>query len=106
MARDGTKTGGRTKGSINKKTAEELDRAGRVLELIESKYLKSDIAKLSPHQRMVLYSDMMEYKAPKLQRTTHVGDEENPIAHKFSLDNLENIPTETLLKILDGRTPK
>lgn len=70
MARNGTKTGGRKKGSINRKTAEEMDRAGRVLDLIESKYLEKDIKDLSAHQRMMLYSDMMEYKAPKLSRQT------------------------------------
>jgi Cdc6-like AAA superfamily ATPase len=70
MARNGIKTGGRKKGSINKKSAEEIDRAGRVLDLIESKYLEKDIKDLSAHQRMMLYADMMEYKAPKLSRQT------------------------------------
>lgn len=80
MARNGTKTGGRRKGTLNKKTAEQLDRAGRVLDLIESKYLEKDIAKLSPGQRMILYADMMEYKAPKLSRITHQGDPKKPVA--------------------------
>ena len=79
MARNGTKTGGRKKGSINKKPAEEIDRAGRVLQFIDSKYLEKDIAALTPNQRMMLYSDMMEYKAPKLQRTVLVGDKDNPL---------------------------
>jgi hypothetical protein len=43
----GKKTGGRQKGSINKKTKEALDRAERVLGLIESKYLTNDIKQLS-----------------------------------------------------------
>jgi len=73
MARNGVKTGGRAKGTLNRKTAEEMDRAGRVLRLIESKYLEKDIAKLTPGQRMQLYADMMEYKAPKLSRTEHKG---------------------------------
>lgn len=77
MARNGVKTGGRKKGSINKKTAEVLDRAERVLQLIETKYLDEDIEKLSPAQRMTLYSDMMEYKAPKLSRIE--GSKENPL---------------------------
>ncbi len=62
------KTGGRQKGVVNKKTAQEIDRADRVLNLIESKYLEKDITKLTPGQRMSLYADMMEYKAPKLSR--------------------------------------
>lgn len=82
MARNGVKSGGREKGSRNKKTADVLDRADRVLTLIESDYLEDDIAKLSPNQRMQLYADMMEYKAPKLQRTTVVGEKENPIIWK------------------------
>jgi len=71
MAR--AKTGGRVKGTPNRKTAEEIDRAGRVLRLIEAKYLEKDIAKLTAGQRMQLYADMMEYKAPKLSRTEHRG---------------------------------
>lgn len=63
----GKKTGGRQKGSINKKTEEEIDRAGRVLDLIESEYLEDDIAAITSHQRMMLYADMMQYKAPKLR---------------------------------------
>jgi hypothetical protein len=70
MARNGVKTGGRQLGSVNKKTAEEKDRAGRVLSFIEKKFLLKDIKALTPHQRMMLYADMMEYKAPKLSRTT------------------------------------
>jgi hypothetical protein len=64
----GKKTGGRQKGSINKKTKEALDRAERVLGLIESKYLTNDIKQLSSSQRMTLYSDMLEYRLPKLSR--------------------------------------
>lgn len=80
MARNGIKTGGRTAGTLNKKTAEVLDRAERVLQLIETEHLEKDIKQLSPNQRMQLYADMMEYKAPKLQRTTVVGDADAPLA--------------------------
>lgn len=86
MARDGTKTGGRQKNSLNKKTVEEIDRAGRVLDLIESKFLEKDIKALTSHQRVMLYSDMMEYKAPKLQRTTVAGDPENPLNVNYMTD--------------------
>lgn len=83
MARNGIKTGGRRKGSLNKKTLEEIDRAGRVLDIIESKYLEKDITKLTPNQRMMLYADMMEYKAPKLSRMTVAGDKDSPIEMKI-----------------------
>lgn len=85
MARNGVKSGGREKGSRNKKTIEVLDRADRVLTLIESDFLEEDIARLSPHQRMQLYADMMEYKAPKLQRTTVVGDKDNPLSINWNV---------------------
>lgn len=76
MARNGIKSGGRKAGTLNKKTIEEIDRAARVLNLIETKYLEKDIAKLTANQRMILYADMMEYKAPKLSRATveHSGE--------------------------------
>jgi hypothetical protein len=73
MARNGAKTGGRPKGGLNKKTVEEIDRASRVLRLIETQYLEKDIKKLTPGQRMQLYADMMEYKVPKLSRTELKG---------------------------------
>lgn len=77
MARNGVKSGGRIKGTPNKKTADAIDRATRVLELIESEYLEEDIKKLTPGQRMTLYSDMMEYKVPKLSRTELQGGTKN-----------------------------
>ena len=73
MARNGVKSGGRTKGTPNKKTADVLDRVSHVLEIIESNHLESDIKKLTPGQRMTLYSDLLEYKAPKLSRTELKG---------------------------------
>lgn len=73
MARNGVKSGGRTKGTPNKKTADVLDRVSHVLQIIESNHLESDIKKLTPGQRMTLYSDLLEYKAPKLSRTELKG---------------------------------
>lgn len=73
MARNGIKTGGRVKGTPNKKTASQITRAERVLRLIETQYLEKDIKALSPGQRMILYADMMEYVAPKLARVEHDG---------------------------------
>ncbi len=79
MARNGIKSGGRKKGTPNKKTAEEIDRATRVLEIIESEYLEKDIKALTPSQRMTLYADMMEYKVPKLSRTELRGGTKDEI---------------------------
>jgi hypothetical protein len=101
MARDGTKTGGRQAGSLNKKTIEEIDRAARVLNLIESKYLEKDIAQLSPNQRMLLYADMMEYKAPKLSRTTIEGNADNPVA----VNMVEGLTFEQLYQLKHGAKP-
>lgn len=71
---NGVKTGGRQKGSVNKKTAEQKNRAEKILQLIEDKYFEKDIKKLSPSQRMILYTSMMEYVAPKLSRTALAGN--------------------------------
>lgn len=69
----GAKYGGRTRGTRNKKTAEALSRAERILQLIEAEYFEKDIKSLSSGQRMVLYSDMLEYVTPKLSRTEITG---------------------------------
>jgi hypothetical protein len=74
----GFKSGGRRKGTPNKKTTEQLSRAERILQLIEEDYFESDIKKLSPSQRMNLYSSMLEYVAPKLRRT-ECGNEDRKI---------------------------
>lgn len=66
---EGQKFGGRVKGTPNKKTAEAISRAERILRLIETKYFEKDIAKIQPAQRMLLYSSMLEYVAPKLSRS-------------------------------------
>jgi hypothetical protein len=68
MARNGVKSGGRQKGSLNKKTVAQLSRAEKVLEIIEAKYLATDIKKLTSNQRVLLFADMLEYTAPKLSR--------------------------------------
>lgn len=73
MARNGIKSGGRQKGSLNKRTKELSERAERVLKMIERDYLEDDIEKLTSSQRMMLYADMMEYVAPKLARVAHEG---------------------------------
>ena len=68
MARNGTRSGGRKKGTPNKKTAEQLDRIERVLQVIENEHLEEDIKSVSASQRLNLYADLVEYKMPKLTR--------------------------------------
>lgn len=63
-----TKTGGRTKGALNKKTIEQKKRAESVLNIIETNHLEKDIKKLTAYQRTSLYVGLMEYVAPKLRR--------------------------------------
>lgn len=83
MARNGVKSGGRTKGTPNKKTAEQIDRAERVLKMLEANFLEKDIKKLTPGQRILLYSDMLEYVAPKLSRVEHRGGTDNHLTIKI-----------------------
>jgi len=64
----GQKTGGRTKGTPNKDTAEKKERAERILQIIETEYFDQDIKKLTSAQRLDLYSSMLEYVLPKLSR--------------------------------------
>lgn len=64
----GKKYGGRTQGTPNKKTAVALSRAENILRIIERDYFQKDLKALTPAQRMVLYSDMLEYVSPKLSR--------------------------------------
>lgn len=71
MARDGSISGGRKKGSKNKKTIEQLDRAERLLQLLEAEHLADDVKSISAGQRMNIYNDLLEYKAPKLSRIDH-----------------------------------
>lgn len=82
----GIKTGGRKKGSINKKTAAQKSRAETILQLIDEKYFEKDIKKLSPSQRMILYTSMMEYVAPKLSRTTMSGNLKNEMIVRIKRD--------------------
>jgi hypothetical protein len=62
------KFGGRTKGTPNKATVEQKQRAERLLQVIETDYLDADIKKLTPLQRSNLYLGLMEYTLPKLRR--------------------------------------
>ena len=81
----GAKFGGRTKGTLNRKTAESITRAERVVRLIESTYLEKDIKALTPGQRMMLFSDMLEYCSPKLSRQEVTGQDGGPQRFEITL---------------------
>lgn len=87
MARNGVRTGGRVKGTPNKTTAEQRERAERVLKMIERDYLEDDVEKLTSGQRMQLYSDMLEYVAPKLARIQHEGQTDNNLTIRIVRGN-------------------
>jgi hypothetical protein len=88
------KTGGRVAGVPNKRTVEALNRAEKILQLIESNYIEDDITNLSPGQRMDLYQNLLEYTMPKLSRTDLSGNikqklEIEIIRRKAGTDNAE-----------------
>jgi len=79
---NGVKTGGRTKGTPNKSTAEvreaiasfasaNVDQMGDWLNAIDS-----------PEKKLDLVLRAIEYHIPKLARNTLVGDEEQPVVMK------------------------
>lgn len=82
----GKKTGGRLKGTVNKKTAIQKSRAEKILQLIDDQYFEKDIKRLTPGQRMDLYASMMEYVAPKLSRTAISGGTKNEMIVRIKRD--------------------
>jgi len=62
------KTGGKTKGTPNKKTQEAVKRVEWVLSLLEPT-LDADIESIKPSERVQLWNDLQEYIRPKLART-------------------------------------
>jgi hypothetical protein len=82
MARDGSISGGRKKGSLNKKTIDSLNRAESLLQMIESQLTTEDIQALTTSKKLDLYTNLLEYVAPKLSRSDnritaniHLSDE-------------------------------
>jgi len=76
---NGVKTGGRTKGTPNKSTSEvreaiaafasaNVEQMGDWLNAIDS-----------PEKKLDLFLRAIEYHIPKLARTEHAGDKENPV---------------------------
>lgn len=83
---NGVKTGGRTKGTPNKSTAEvreaiaafasaNVDQMGIWLNEIES-----------PEKKLDLFLRAIEYHIPKLARTEVAGDSDNPLLQKIELE--------------------
>lgn len=72
------KTGGRKKGTVNKKTAENKDRVNKILGYIDETYLIEDIDNLSSSERVKTYVSLMEYVMPKLARREHTGANNEP----------------------------
>lgn len=77
----GKKYGGRIKGTPNLKTAEAMNRAERIVAVIESNHLEKDIKNITPRERMNLYATLLEYIMPKLSRQELKGN----LSHKIEL---------------------
>lgn len=81
----GKKTGGRTKGTRNKRTAETVAKAAEAGELPHEFLLRvSRGERIGTHiptfeQRCQAAKDAAPYYAPKLQATTLSGDPDNPL---------------------------
>ena len=66
MAKDGIKTGGRQKGSLNKVNNELRDKINDFLE-DEFDYVKDAIKNLEGKEKVKYYLDLLQYGLPKLQ---------------------------------------
>ncbi|MES2395653.1 MAG: hypothetical protein V4549_06605 [Bacteroidota bacterium] len=79
----GKKTGGRTKGAINKTTKEAKKRIEFVLRLLD-KTLNKDIKALDSIERVRLWSSLQEFVIPKLARTELTGKDGGDITMTIS----------------------
>lgn len=83
----GQKTGGRKPGSVNKVTREFRDTVRMVLESNAENVGRwltmvaegEGDTKADPGKALDLLAKLAEYAAPKLARTEHAGDPENPV---------------------------
>lgn len=78
----GMKTGGRRKGTPNKKTAEIKDKIADLLGQYQQDQMFDDFMYLRPSERLKLFASLSEFLAPKLNRTTVEKDEEELDAGK------------------------
>lgn len=79
----GKKTGGRTKGSINKITKDNKERIQFVLKLLD-KTLEKDIKAIGEVERVKLWSSLQEFMTPKLARTELTGKDGGDIKMSIS----------------------
>ena len=91
---NGLKTGGRAVGTPNKATAEAREaiasfvdgnahRLTEWLDAVANGVPDADI-KPNPAKAFELFQSVVEYHIPKLARTEHAGDKENPVSIEFS----------------------
>lgn len=73
------KTGGRQKGTKNKRTIQSLNRAETVLQVLD-KHIIKDIPRMTPMGRASLFSDLLEYTIPKKARITEDGESVSEIS--------------------------
>jgi len=69
---------GRPKNSENKRTKEQREAFEVVMELLEKRMMEGDdvINNLSPHRASELYTNMLNYKKPKLSQTKNENTNE------------------------------
>lgn len=91
---------GRGKGTLNKKTKEVITAVNKVINLIESKYLQKDLARIGPNARVKLWADLQEFKYPKLSRA-EISQE---TVTKMELIVKRNIVDENPKQLGDGST--
>lgn len=79
---------GKPPGIIGEKTKERLNRARRMLEIIESrKDFEKLLDHLKPRELITLWKDLVEYDAPKLARTEICDPEGNAVTINVRLQS-------------------
>ena len=74
----GRKTGGRKKGTPNKKTAEVKDKIADLLGQYGQEQMVEDFMELRAGDRLKLFASLSEFLAPKLNRATVDAGEAKP----------------------------
>ena len=101
----GQKTGGRKKGTPNKKTAEVKDKISDLLNQYQQDQMVADFMELKASERLKLFASLAEFLAPKHSRTTVEIEEEPANEEKtdYSLLSIEeNIQLLRLIKKARG----
>lgn len=83
----GVKYGGRQKGTPNKSTALAREAIARFVDGNAEKlqgWLDEIAETEGPKAAFECFMDVVEYHVPKLARTEHSGDQQNPIRHVFA----------------------